>query len=143
MTESAAPRCLKFLSVSPEGLPKDKGESSRGGRAQDGFWGSRASADFALCWFIFRIFSLLWLIFAIFWRVLSHLAFFSQFFVILDRFFQFFGGFWEGFWVVCSMFFGKFVKNAKFVKYSILPRKNHGFLYVELLKNNKKSSNNP
>ena len=53
-----------------------------------------------------------------------------------------FGGFWEGFWEVFSMFFGSFLKNANFVKYSILLRKNHGFLYVELLKNNKIATKN-
>ena len=44
------------------------------------------------------------------------------------------GGFSEGFGVFFSMFFGSFLKNANLVKYSILPRENHGFLYVELLK---------
>ena len=78
--------------------------------------------------------------FRIFWRVLNHLAFFSQVFAILDRFFEVLGGVWDGFWEVFSMFWSSFLKNAKFVKYSILPRKNHGFLYVELLKNNKKAT---
>ena len=40
------------------------------------------------------------------------------------------------------MFWSSFLKNAKFVKYSILPRKNHVFLYVELLKNNKIATKN-
>ena len=97
-------------------------------------------SGFALCWFIFRFFWLLWLIFAIFWRVLIHLAFFYYFFAILDRFLEVWGGFWEGFWEVFSMFWSNFLKNAKFVKYSILHRKNHGFLYVELLENNEKAT---
>ena len=80
--------------------------------------------------------------FRIFWRVLNHLAFFSQFCAILDRFLEVLGGFWEGFWEVFSMFWSSFLKNATFVKYSILPRKNHVFLYVELLKNNKIATKN-
>ena len=48
------------------------------------------------------------------------------------------GGFWEDF----SMFFRFFLKTANFVKYSVLPRKNHYICYVALLKNNKKSTQN-
>ena len=46
------------------------------------------------------------------------------------------GGFWEDF----SMFFRFFLKTANFVKYSVLPRKNHYICYVALLKNNEKST---
>ena len=38
------------------------------------------------------------------------------------------------------MFFRFFLKTANFVKYSVLPRKNHYICYVALLKNNEKST---
>ena len=48
------------------------------------------------------------------------------------------GGFWKDF----SKVFRIFLKNCDFVKYSVLPRKNHYFSYVELLKINKKTAKN-
>ena len=39
-------------------------------------------------------------------------------------------------------YFHIFLKNCDFVKYSILPRKNQYFSYVELLKNNENSPKN-
>ena len=63
----------------------------------------RASADFALCWLIFRIFSQFFAFFRIFWRILSYLAIFGRFFMILDRFFEVLGRVWEGFWEDFSM----------------------------------------
>ena len=57
------------------------------------------------------------------------------------------GGFWMdlgrilgGFWKDFSMVFRVFLQTANFVKYSVLPRKNHYVSYVALLKNNKKST---
>ena len=57
------------------------------------------------------------------------------------------GGFWMdlgrilgGFWKDFSMVFRFCLKTANFVKYSVLPRKNHYISYVALLKNNKKST---
>ena len=66
------------------------------------------------------------------WHLLSIFFDFSS---IFRRFFPDFG-FWEHF----SKFFFVLVTNDNFVKYSILPRKNHYFSYVELLTNNKKSA---
>ena len=88
-------------------------------------------------------FSLFFAPVAHFFHFLTHLkssCIFSAIFAILDRFLEVLGSFWEGFWEVFSMFWSNFLKNAKFVKYSILHRKNHGFLYVELLENNEKAT---
>ena len=87
--------------------------------------------------------ALLWLICTIFLARLKSSCVFWRFFVILDRLLEVLGGFSEGFGVFFSMFFGSFLKIANLVKYSILPRKNHGFLYIELLKNNKIITKNP
>ena len=58
------------------------------------------------------LFSLPWFIFSIFLGILSHLLFFLTIFMILDRFFEVLGGFWEGFWEVFSRIFRIFFENA-------------------------------
>ena len=66
--------------------------------------------------------------------MLALLSIFFDFSSIFADFSQILGGFWEDF----SKFFFVLVTNVNFVKYSILPSKNHYFSYVELLTNNKK-----
>ena len=88
-------------------------------------------------------FSLFFAPVAHFFHFLTHLkssCIFSAIFAILDRFLEVLGSFWEGFLEVSSMFWSNFLKNAKFVKYNILLKKNHGFSYVKLLKNDEKAT---
>ena len=58
---------------------------------------------------------------------------------VLDGFEHDFGKVLEGFGEKFSTIFHNFLKNCDFVKYCILPRKNHYFSYVELVKIDKKN----
>ena len=93
---------------------------------------------------IFRTFSHFFAFFSHFGRSVSHhglfLRFFFRFFSIFYRFWMDLGRILGGFWKDFSMFFRFFLKTANFVKYNVLPRKNHYISYVALLKNNKKST---
>ena len=78
-----------------------------------------------------------------FGRILSHHSIFFDVFLFFSIFYRFWmdlgrilGGFWKDFFEV----FRFFLKTANFVKYSVLPRKNHYICYVALVKNNKKST---
>ena len=71
------------------------------------------------------------------------MAFSYDFFSIFFNFLSILDGFGEDLGRVLedfSMFFRFVLKTANFVKYSVLPRKKHYMSYVELLKNNKKST---
>ncbi len=90
----------------------------------------------------FRNFSHFLRVFFDFWAHLKPSCHFVAFLNVFFRFRKDFGKIWEGFWVDFSMIFRIFLKNADFVKYSVFLRKNHYFSYVELLKNNEKSTKN-
>ena len=83
-------------------------------------------------------FSQFFVFFGHFWRTWGHHGFFNRFFAIFHRFFMDFGRISGGFWEVLSRFFLHFPEKANFIKYSILPRKNLGFVDVELLKKKQK-----
>ena len=89
---------------------------------------------------IFRTFSHFFAFFSHFGRSVSHHSIFFHFFSIFYRFWMDLGRILGGFWEDFSMFFRFFLKTANFVKYSVLPRKNHYICYVALLKNNEKST---
>jgi len=94
-----------------------------------------------------RVLGTFFAFFRIFFAFWAHLKSSWHFFYDFFRFFQFsidfgwiWGGFGEGFGRCFLMFFRFFLKTANFVKYSVLPRKNHYICYVALLKNNEKST---
>ena len=87
----------------------------------------------------FRIFFAFWAHLKSSWHVF---AFLFRFFSIFYRFWMDLGRILGGFWKDFSKVFRFFLKTANFVKYSVLPRKNHYICYVALLKNNKKSTQN-
>ena len=88
-------------------------------------------------------FSLFFAPVAHFFHFLTHLKSSCIFSAIFCDFGSIFGGFGRGLGRILggfSMFWSNFLRNAKFVKYNILHRKNHVFLYVELLENNEKAT---
>ena len=81
-------------------------------------------------------------IFSHFFRIFFASYIIMHFFIDFFRFFIDFGRILGGFWDDFSMIFHIFLKNVDFVKYSVFPRKNHYFSYVELLEIHEKSVKN-
>ncbi len=81
--------------------------------------------------------------FSHFGRILNHHGIFLRSFSIFFNFLSILDGFGEDFGRVLGGFFDVFwifFLTANFVKYSVLPGKNHYICYVARLKNNEKST---